>query len=208
MTSPPPIPDSAAKSPAPEKTLPAPASPPAQPVRPSLAELFIAFATISLSGFGGVLAWSRRMMVDERKWLTPEQFNETYAVCAFLPGGNILNFAVIFGSRIRGPLGSLAASAGLTGPPLLLVMFVGGIYAHYGDLPALRRMLTGVASAAAGLMMATVAKMAGPLFRDRAVSGPLIALATFVSIGLVQWPLPLVLAAIVPVSIGVAWARI
>ena len=62
----------------------------------------MAFATISLSGFGGVLAWSRRMMVEERQWLTPEQFNETYALCAFLPGGNILNFSVIFGARFRG----------------------------------------------------------------------------------------------------------
>jgi len=184
-----------------------PASAP-QPVRPSLSELFIAFATISLSGFGGVLAWSRRMMVEERKWLTPEQFNETYALCAFLPGGNILNFSVIFGSRFRGPLGSLAAFAGLMGPPTLLVMFIGGIYARYGDLPALRHMLTGVASAAAGLMMATVAKMARPLFRDRAVIRPLIGLATFISIGVLHWPLPLVLAVIVPVSIGIAWVRV
>jgi chromate transporter len=202
----PPIPDR--EPPAQNDPLPAFASPSPQPARPSLGELFIAFATISLSGFGGVLAWSRRMMVEERKWLTPEQFNETYAVCAFLPGGNILNFSVIFGSRIRGPLGGLVASVGLMGPPLLLVMFIGGIYAHYGDVPALRRMLTGVASAAAGLMMATVAKMAGPLFRNRAVTGPLIAFITFVAIGLLQWPLPLVLAVIVPVSIGIAWVRL
>jgi chromate transporter len=202
----PPIPDS--EPPAQNNPLPASASPSPQPARPSLAELFIAFATISLSGFGGVLAWSRRMMVEERKWLTPEQFNETYAVCAFLPGGNILNFAVIFGSRLRGPLGSLAGVVGLMGPPVLLVMFIGGIYAHYGDVPALRRMLTGVASAAAGLMMATVAKMAGPLFRNRAVTGPLVAFATFAAIGLLQWPLPLVLAVIVPVSIGIAWVRV
>jgi chromate transporter len=175
---------------------------------PGLAELFIAFATISLSGFGGVLAWSRRMMVEERRWLTAEQFNEAYALCAILPGGNILNFSVVFGSRFRGPVGALVAIAGLMGPPLLLIMIVGSIYAHYGDLPMLRRMLTGVASAAAGLMMATVAKMMRPLFRNRAVIGPVIALATFVAIGLLHWPLPLVLAVIVPVSIGIAWVRI
>src|SRR3984885_7986343 len=187
-------------------TAPSPASPP--PRQPSLAELFIAFATISLSGFGGVLAWSRRMMVEERRWLTPEQFNEAYALCAILPGGNILNFSVIFGSRFRGPTGALVAIAGLMGPPLLLAMIIGAIYAHYGDVPALRRMLTGVASAAAGLMMATVAKMLRPLFRNRAVIGPLVALATFVAIGLLHWPLPLVLAVIVPVSIGIAWIRV
>src|ERR1700761_633446 len=205
MTAPSPIPNPSNQ----HAETPLPSSAPVpQPARPSLGELFIAFATVSLSGFGGVLAWSRRMMVEERKWLTSEQFNETYALCAFLPGGNILNFSVILGARFRGPLGSLAAIAGLMGPPMVLIVIIGAIYAHYGDLPIMRRMLTGVASAAAGLMMATVAKMARPLFRNRAVVGPLIAIATFIAIGVMQWPLPLVLAAIVPVSIGIAWARL
>jgi chromate transporter len=100
------------------------------------------------------------------------------------------------------------AMAGLMGPPLLLVLVIASVYARYGDLPMLRRALTGVAAAAAGLMMATVAKMARPLFRNRAVMGPLIALATFVAIGIVQWPLPLVLAVIVPVSIAAAMVRL
>ncbi|MGB6536030.1 MAG: chromate transporter [Xanthobacteraceae bacterium] len=190
--------DSAAASP------PAPRAPAAQP---SVIELFTAFAKISLSGFGGVLAWSRRMMVEERKWLTEEQFNETYALCAFLPGGNILNFSFIFGARFRGAWGAVAAAGGLMGPPLVLVLLIGGVYAHYGELPLLRRALAGVASAAAGLMLATVAKMAGPLFRKRALAGPLIAFATFASIGVMHWPLPLVLAVVVPASIVAAMVR-
>jgi chromate transporter len=185
----------------------APVLPPPHQVQPTLGEIFIAFAKISLSGFGGVLAWSRRMMVEERKWLTPEQFNETYALCSFLPGGNVLNFSVVVGSRFRGPLGSVVAFAGLMGPPVLLVLVIGAIYAHYGDLPALRRMLGGVAAAAAGLMLATVAKMARPLFRNRAVVGPLVALATFGAIGLLHWPLPAVLLVIIPLSIALAWLR-
>src|SRR5580658_9357450 len=88
-------------------TEPSPATAPPQQARPTLAEIFTAFATISLSGFGGVLAWSRRVTVEERQWLTPEQFNETYALCSLLPGGNILNFSVVVGSRFRGPLGSV-----------------------------------------------------------------------------------------------------
>jgi chromate transporter len=175
--------------------------------QPSIGEIFVAFAKISLSGFGGVLAWARRMMVEERKWMTPDEFNEVYALCSFLPGGNIVNFSIIFGGRLRGPLGSAAAIAGLLGPPFLLILIIGAIYAHYGDLPALRRALTAVASAAAGLMMATVAKMARPLFRNRAVVGPLIALATFTGITIMRWPLPYVLLAIVPVSIAYAWTR-
>ena len=179
------------------------------PPPPSLFALFVAFATIALCGFGGVLAWSHRVMVEERRWLTPEQFNQTYALCSMLPGGNILNFSVIFGSRFRGVLGALVAIAGLLGPPMLLIMIIGTIYAHYGEMPALRRALTGIASAAAGLMMATVAKMARPLFVNRrSIAVPLVAIATFVAIGIVQWPLPLVLAVIIPVSIGISWVRL
>jgi len=183
------------------------ASPPAAPVppRPTIADLFLAFAAMSLSGFGGVLAWARRIMVERRRWFTAEAFNEAFALCAFLPGGNMVNFAVIFGARMRGPLGALAAVAGLLGPPMILIIAVGALYAHYGDLPALRRALTGVAAAAAGLMLATVAKMARPLFKDRALIAPLIALSTFVAIGILHWPLPLVLLVIVPLSIGAAF---
>jgi chromate transporter len=199
-------------SPAAPPAPPAPAPntlPTAAPPPPTIAELFTAFAAISLSGFGGVLAWARRIMVERRRWFTAEQFNEAFALCAFLPGGNMVNFAVIFGARMRGPLGALAALAGLLGPPMILVIAVGALYAHYGELPALRRMLTGVAAAAAGLMLATVAKMARPLFanrfKDRAVIAPLIAVLTFVAIGLLHWPLPLVLLVIVPASIGAAF---
>jgi chromate transporter len=202
----PPIPGSS--EPPPFALTPPPAPAPPQPPRPSLSELFIAFATISLYGFGGVLAWSRRMMVEERGWLTAEQFNEAYALCAFLPGPNIVNLSVVFGSRFRGPAGGAVALAGLLGPPMILVIIIGALYAHYGDLPVLRHMLTGVASAAAGLMVATVAKMARPLFHNRAIIGPLIALSTFVAIGIMHWPLALVLAIILPVSITLAWVRI
>ena len=174
---------------------------------PRLSELFIAYALISLYGFGGVLAWSRRMMVEERRWLTPEQFNEAYALCSFLPGPNIVNFSVIFGSRVRGPLGGLVALVGLLGPPMLLIVIIGALYAHYGDLPALRRALIGVTAAAAGLIMSTVAKMALPLFRNRAVGGPVIAFATFGAIGVAQWPLPIVLVVVLPISLALAWVR-
>lgn len=207
MTSSAPIPAAADPNSAPATLTPDPRPETANPP-PGIGEIFLAFAKISLSGFGGVLAWARRMMVEERKWMTPEQFNEVYALCSFLPGGNIVNFSIIFGGRLRGPLGALASIAGLLGPPFVLILIIGAIYAHYGDLPGLRRALMGVASAAAGLMMATVAKMIRPLFRDRAVVGPLIALATFVAISIMHWPLPYVLLVIVPVSVAYAWRHI
>jgi chromate transport protein ChrA len=87
------------------------ATAPAQPSSraPNLLELFTAFALISLYAFGGVLAWSRRMLVEERKWMTPGEFNDAYALCQFLPGPNVVNLSVVFGRRIRGLAGAFAA---------------------------------------------------------------------------------------------------
>ena len=114
------------------------AAAPARPV-PNAAELFLAFAKMAVCGFGGVLAWSRRIIVQERGWLTPEEFNEQLALCQALPGGNILNFAVMYGCRCAGLPGSLAAVLGLIGPPMALMIVAGILYRHYGALPALRK---------------------------------------------------------------------
>ena len=190
------------------ETVSAPSSPssPSDP-SPTLLELFIAFALIALCGFGGVLAWSRRMLVEERKWMTAEEFNDAYALCQFLPGPNVVNLSVVFGRRIRGLLGAAVASAGLLGPPFVIVSVIGFVYARFGEIAALQRMLIGVAAAAVGLVLGTCAKMALPLLRDRFGIAPLIVLATFASVGVLRWPLPWALAVLVPLSIAIAWVR-
>ena len=177
------------------------------PPAPTLRELFAAFVLISLSGFGGVLAWSRRMLVEERRWMTAAEFNDAYALCQFLPGPNVVNLSVVFGRRIRGTAGAAVALVGLIGPPFVIVTLIGILYARFGEIAALQRMLLGVAAAAVGLVMGTCAKMARPLFEDRLGIAPLIALATFASIGLLRWPLYGALAILVPLSIAIAWLR-
>ncbi len=179
---------------------------------PGLSELFLAFASMSLAGFGGVLPWARRAVVEQRKWLTAEQFNEAFSFSQLLPGPNIVNFSVIFGSRLRGPAGAAVALAGLLGPPLVIVTIFAMLYTRYGDIPWLQGVLSGLAAAAAGLIIATTAKMAKPLFEKALATrsldaAPLVALAVFFAIGILRWPLPYVLAVAAPVSIALAWFR-
>src|SRR5438309_5750587 len=97
----------------------------ARPEPPGLFELFIAFAKMSLMGFGGVLVWARRAIVEQYRWLTPDEFNETFALCHFLPGPNIVNFAMVFGSRLRGLAGGISAFFGLLLPPVVIVTILG-----------------------------------------------------------------------------------
>src|ERR1700738_1647617 len=109
------------------------------PAPPTLIALVFAFAKMSLSGFGGVLAFARRGIVEQHRWMTAEEFNETFALCHFLPGPNIVNLSVVFGSRFRGFPGSIAAFAGLVGPPVVIVTILAGLYGRYGEIDALRR---------------------------------------------------------------------
>jgi chromate transporter len=180
--------------------------PPSQlPNPPGLLELFVAFAKMSLAGFGGVLVWARRSIVDQHRWMTAEEFNETFALCHFLPGPNIVNLSVVFGSRFRGIAGGFAAFAGLIGPPMMIATVLAALYARYGEIDALRRILAGISCAAVGLLIAVVLKMMMPLIRKRDAVGLIILLAVFIAIGLLRLPLPAVLLAAVPLSLGITF---
>src|SRR6202012_2506139 len=173
---------------------------------PKLTELFLAFAKMSLAGFGGVLVWARRAIVDQHKWMTADEFNETFALCHFLPGPNIVNLTFVFGSRLRGLPGAIAAFSGLVGPPALIMVGMGILYHRYGEIDALRRILSGIACAAIGLMLAVVFRMMTPLIKRRDVVGLLVMVATFIAIGVVRLPLAPVLLVAMPVSIGITYA--
>jgi chromate transporter len=180
---------------------------PSAVTRPSLAELFRAFVVVSLSGFGGALPWARRMIVERKRWMSAKEFNEAFALSQFLPGPNTVNFAVVFGTRFGGAPGAAVALAGLMGPPLIIVTVLAILYERFGDLETLSRILAGIAAAAAGLLIAVVAKMAGPLFLERWNSGPLVAILAFIGVAIMHWPLPYVFAALAPVSVALAWFK-
>ena len=99
--------------------------------------------------------------------MTAEEFNEAFALSQFLPGPNVVNFSVVFGSRFGGAAGAAVALAGLMGPPLIIVTVLAVLYARFGDLEVLGRILAGITAAAVGLLIAVVAKMAAPMFRKR-----------------------------------------
>jgi chromate transporter len=173
--------------------------------RPTLSELFTAFFTIALSGFGGVLPFARRMMVEQRRWLTAEDFTETLSLCQTLPGPNVVNMSIVVGSRARGWQGSIVAFTGLVAAPLAIVIALGALYSGFGGLTEVKHALLGLGAAAAGLVVATAAKTAEPLLKSRPwVTAPFIA-ASFAAVAIVRIPLPYVLLALAPISIAAAW---
>jgi len=85
----------------------------------------------------------------------------------------------------------------------VIVIILTALYARYGEIDALRRILSGVSCVAVGLLLAVVFRMLMPLIRKRDLVGLLILAAVFIAIGLLRLPLPAVLLVAIPLSIAI-----
>jgi len=122
-------------------------------------ELFITFSKIGMSGFGGVLPWARRTLVEQDKVLSSEEFSAILGICQIVPGPNILNLAVCIGSRLCGAKGAFAAALGLTLGPICIVMLLAVLYQHYSNLESVQGLLRGISAVGVGLIASTGIKM-------------------------------------------------
>jgi chromate transporter len=178
---------------------------PAQPA--SLRELFVTFTLLALQGFGGVLAVAQRVVCEEKRWMTREQFVELLAVCQVLPGPNVCNLAILTGDRFFGWRGAAAALGGIMAVPTVLVLALAALYVHYADVPAVAGALRGMAAVSAGLIAGTAWKLAGAL-RSNPMGPRVCAALGAASFALVAWlrlPLIWVLASLGVIGIALAW---
>jgi chromate transporter len=182
-----------------------PTDPPPAPPQVSLRALFTGFMKVGISGFGGVLPFARRMLVERRRWLTEQEFTEVLSLSQFLPGPNIVNVAVIVGRRFQGPAGAVAAALGLMLLPLAVVLLLAALYAEFAQFEAVRNACSGISAAASGLVLALALKMGKPIRRTAWQMG--VGVVAFGAIGLARLPLLSVLAVLAPVSVAIAWQR-
>src|SRR5713101_477396 len=94
----------------------------------SVLALFLTFSRLTLSGFGGMLFWARRALVERQRWLTEQEFVDLLALGQLLPGPNVLNLTVMVGYRFAGCAGAAAAVAGFLGWPCLVVIALGVLH--------------------------------------------------------------------------------
>lgn len=179
----------------------------ARPASP--AQLFTAFTWLALQGFGGVLAVAQRVLCEERRWLTREQFVEILAIGQVLPGPNICNVALMIGDRFFGWRGAFAALAGMMTVPLVIVLALTAVYAQFSGIPQVAGALRGMGAVSAGLIAGTALKLL-PSLRGTPL-GPsacaALALTAFVAVALLRWPLAAVLAVLGACAWTIAWIR-
>ena len=172
------------------------------PSRPGLAALFWGMLQVALSAFGGGLsAWSQRIVVEERRWMSNEQFLTGLAVARLFPGPNQINMAVYIGAEFQGLPGALAAMAGMLLVPFSLLMGLGMLYFRLHELPAVNRLLAGVVAAAAGMALSMGFKILDQYWKDPVA----LALAGAVLLALSVFHARLVPVVLISGPLAMAW---
>jgi chromate transporter len=176
----------------------------------SLAELFWALSGLALQGFGGVLPVARRVLVDQHKWYTEQEFLEEWGVAQVMPGPNVVNLAVMLGARNFGAVGAFVAIFGLLLFPSILLVFAAIFLQQFRDHPIVGQALHGMGAVSAGLMAGSSLKMLTAL-KNHPLTFPiavLITIITFVLLGVFRLPFIPVLLAIGSLSMALTYWRI
>lgn len=168
--------------PAPQQSRPGPAS---------LADLFFSFTILALQGFGGVLAVVQHELVERKRWLTREEFLEDWAVAQVMPGPNVINLAMMLGSRYFGLRGAITAMAGMLTAPTVVVLCLALAYSHFASNPAVAGALRGMGAVAAGLIAATGLKLI-PVLKTHPLgvhACAVLAVLVFAAVAILRLPL-------------------
>jgi chromate transporter len=171
------------------------------PVTPprSLTELFLGFLSIGARSFGGVMPWAYRVIVEERRWMGPEEFAATIGLCQFLPGPNVGNASIVLGKQWFGLKGSIVAFLGFFALPFVWVLLLAWLYADFATQPGVKPVVIGVAAAGAGLFIGTAIKLAKPIARKPAALAVIFGCFMAVGIGRVSMLL------VIPVALCVSY---
>jgi len=182
----------------------------ARPNPASSLDLFVTFTWLALQGFGGVLAVSQRVLCEDKRWLTKEQFVEILALAQILPGPNVCNIALTVGDRFHGWRGAFAALAGMLAVPLLVVLALAALYVEFAGNRFVAGALRGMGAVAAGLIVGTGLKLAPALRKNPmgATACALFGAVTFVLVALLRLPMVWVLLGLGAIAVSFAWFRI
>jgi chromate transporter len=129
---------------------------------PTLAGIFLSFLKIGTVGFGGglaVIAQIRALAVQQRRWLTEDEFAAGFALAQMLPGTAAGNTATYVGLKLRGWRGASVAMAGFILPSMLIMIVLAILYRHLRSLPDTDRLFHGLNAAVVALIIVTAWRM-------------------------------------------------
>ena len=153
-----------------------------------------AFARIGLLSFGGPaaqIAVMHKVLVDEKGWMSEEEFLNGLNFCMLLPGPEAMQLATYAGWRIDGVRGGLSAGLLFILPGLAMMLVLSAIFVAFGDVPLLAGVFYGLKAAVIAVVLHALLKVSGKALRSPIAYG--VAVAAFVAIYFLRVPFPIVI---------------
>lgn len=127
------------------------------------------FARIGAFTFGGgwsIIAQMQRDFVDKRGWLTEEDLVDMTSIGRSLPGVMIGNVSFMFGYRMAGVLGGVAALLGMNLAPFVVLAVLTNIYGQFCSNPYVIKALGGVRASVLPIIGAAALKLRKSSLQD------------------------------------------
>jgi chromate transporter len=173
---------------------------------PSLPLIARVFFWIGVMSFGGGLSgWIHRQVVMKYGWMENDDVLSGIALAQVLPGANVTNLCVYVGYRIRGTAGAATCLFALLAGPTVISVLIAMAYHLLQGFPVLQACVDGVAAAAVGLNMRL--GIVGAQRVMPRIAPTLAMIATFLAVGVFEWPLVPVVLVIAPLSVAAVWPR-
>lgn len=160
---------------------------------PTFAELLRVSTRIGCLSFGGPagqIALMHREIVEQRRWVSEEQYLHALNFCHLLPGPEAQQLATWIGWKLHGTRGGLAMGLLFVLPGALVIFALSVLYALAADIGWLAQLFLGIKAATLAIVAQALWRIAG-----RSLQTPFkqaLALAAFVGLALLALPFPVV----------------
>ncbi|RBW44887.1 chromate transporter [Loktanella sp. D2R18] len=157
------------------------------------AELIRVFGRIGFLSFGGPaaqIALMHKELVEDRPWLSEDEYLKALSFCMLLPGPEAMQLATYAGWKRGGIVGGLIGGGLFVIPGALLIMLLALAYGTYGNLAVIQALFLGVKACVVVIVVQALIKVA-----KRALARPMhrvIAIGAFIALFLFSMPFPLV----------------
>jgi chromate transporter len=180
----------------------------ASTTKPNFAELLRVCTRIGFLSFGGPagqIALMHRELVDERRWVTEEQYLHALNFCHLLPGPEAQQLATWIGWKLHCLRGGLAAGLLFVLPGALVILGLSILYAYAAHLEWFTALFLGIKAAVLAVVVQALIRIAGRALNTGFKKG--LALAAFIALFFFNLPFPLVVLGAGAIGIAVAAYR-
>jgi chromate transporter len=124
---------------------------------------YLYFLGLGTTGFGGPIAlagFMQRDLVDERRWITKQDYLDGLALAQLAPGPLAAQLAMYLGYVRAGVIGATVVSIAFVLPSFFMVWAISVAYVRYGGLPWMDALFYGVGAAVIGIIVRSAHKLA------------------------------------------------